>query len=259
MGRTIAIVSGKGGTGKTMFAANLGATLAKMGRQTILIDMDTGLRNLDLYLGLENKVVYDVNDVMNGLCRIRQAVIKDKTFPGLSFMAASPRRDEGHLTPLHVKVLCETHGFNSELIIHAQNELKKLAEKYDYVILDAAAGVDDGLDMVLGGADEAIIVMNPEISSKRDSELVTEILRSKGMQNIYYIINKINIRLINAGFAPSMEDVTRGIRNRVIGLIREDENIHISTNLGLPVVFKDNTYIAENFRKIAKRIDDMKN
>lgn len=242
MGRTIAIVSGKGGTGKTMFAANLGATLAKMGRQTILIDMDTGLRNLDLYLGLENKVVYDVNDVMNGLCRIRQAVIKDKTFPGLSFMAASPRRDEGNLTPLHVKVLCE-----------------KLAEKYDYVILDAAAGVDDGLDMVLGGADEAIIVMNPEISSKRDSELVTEILRSKGMQNIYYIINKINIRLINAGFAPSMEDVTRGIRNRVIGLIREDENIHISTNLGLPVVFKDNTYIAENFRKIAKRIDDMKN
>lgn len=242
MGRTIAIVSGKGGTGKTMFAANLGATLAKMGRQTILIDMDTGLRNLDLYLGLENKVVYDVNDVMYGLCRIRQAVIKDKTFPGLSFMAASPRRDEGYLTPLHVKVLCE-----------------KLAEKYDYVILDAAAGVDDGLDMVLGGADEAIIVMNPEISSKRDSELVTEILRSKGMQNIYYIINKINIRLINAGFAPSMEDVTRGIRNRVIGLIREDENIHISTNLGLPVVFKDNTYIAENFRKIAKRIDDMKN
>ena len=113
--------------------------------------------------------------------------------------------------------------------------------------------------MVLGGADEAIIVMNPEISSKRDSELVTEILRSKGMQNIYYIINKINIRLINAGFAPSMEDVTRGIRNRVIGLIREDENIHISTNLGLPVVFKANTYIAENFRKIAKRIDDMKN
>lgn len=242
MGRTIAIVSGKGGTGKTMFAANLGATLAKMGRQTILIDMDTGLRNLDLYLGLENKVVYDVNDVMNGLCRIRQAVIKDKTFPGLSFMAASPRRDEGQLTPLHVKVLCE-----------------KLAEKYDYVILDAAAGVDEGLDMVLGGADETIIVMNPEISSKRDSELVTEILRSKGMQNIYYIINKINIKLINAGFAPSMEDVTRGIRNRVIGLIREDENIHISTNLGLPVVFKDNTYIAENFRKIAKRIDDMKN
>lgn len=238
MGRTIAIISGKGGTGKTMFAANLGATLAKMGKETILIDMDTGLRNLDLYLGLENKVVYDVNDVMNGVCRIRQAVIKDKTFPGLSFMAASPRRDEGNLTPLHVKVLCD-----------------KMKEKYDYVIMDAAAGVDSNLDMVLGGADEVIVVLNPEISSMRDSELVTSVLKSKGMQNVYYVINKINIRLINSGFAPSMEDVTRGIRNRVIGLIREDENIHISTNLGLPVVFKENTYISENFRKIAQRID----
>ncbi len=242
MGRTIAIISGKGGTGKTMFAANLGATMAKMGKRTILVDMDTGLRNLDLYLGLENRVVYDVNDVMNGLCRIRQAVIKDKTFPGLFFMAASPKRDEDSLTPLHTKVLCQ-----------------KLAEKYDYVILDAAAGAGEGLDMVLGGADEVIVVMNPEISSMRDSELITGVLKSKGVQNVYYVINKINIKLINAGFAPGMEDVTKGIRNRVIGLIREDENIHISTNLGLPVVFKDNTYIAENFRKIAERIEAMTN
>lgn len=241
MGRTIAIVSGKGGTGKTMFAANLGATMAKMGKRTILIDMDTGLRNLDLYLGLENRVVYDASDVMNGICRIRQAVIKDKTFPGLSFMAASPRRDEGELTPLHTKVLCA-----------------KLAEKYDYVILDAAAGVGDGLDMALGGADEVIVVMNPEISSVRDSELITSVLKAKGVENIYYIINKINLKLMNAGFAPGMEDVTKGIANRVIGLIREDENIHISTNLGLPVVFKDNTYIAGNFRKIAGRIESIK-
>lgn len=240
MGKTIAIVSGKGGTGKTMFAANLGATLSKLGKQTILIDMDTGLRNLDLYLGLENRVVYDVNDVMNGLCRIRQAIIKDKTFPGLSFMAASPRKDEGNLTPMHVKVLCD-----------------KLSEKYDYIILDAAAGIDDGLDMVLGGAEEVIVVINPEISSVRDSELVTSVLRDKGMQNIYYVINKINLKLMNAGLAPSMEDVTRGIRNRIIGLIREDENIHISTNLGLPVVFKENTYIAENFRKIAERVEEL--
>ena len=156
-------------------------------------------------------------------------------------MAASPRRDEGELTPLHAKVLCQ-----------------KLAEKYDYVILDAAAGVSEGLDMALGGADEFIVVMNPEISSMRDSELITGVLKSKGVENIYYVINKINLKLMNAGFAPSMEDVTKGIANRVIGLIREDENIHISTNLGLPVVFKDNTYIAENFRKIAGRIEGIK-
>ena len=112
--------------------------------------------------------------------------------------------------------------------------------------------------MALGGADEVIVVMNPEISSVRDSELITSVLKAKGVENIYYIINKINLKLMNAGFAPGMEDVTKGIANRVIGLIREDENIHISTNLGLPVVFKDNTYIAGNFRKIAGRIESIK-
>lgn len=240
MGRTIAIVSGKGGTGKTMFTANIGAALAKMGKSVILVDMDTGLRNLDLYLGLESRVVYDVNDVMNGLCRIRQAIIKDKSFPNLSFMAASPKRDEGNLTPFHVKVLCE-----------------KLAEKFDYVILDSPAGIADGLDMVLGGADEVIVVMNPEISSIRDSELVTSVLKEKGVENIYYVLNKINVRLMDAGFAPAMEEVMRGIRGRVVGLIKEDENIHISTNLGLPIVFKANTYISENFEKMARRIEEM--
>lgn len=241
MGRAIAIVSGKGGTGKTMFAANLGATLAKLGKSVILVDMDMGLRNLDLYLGLENRVVYDVNDVMNGLCRIRQAIIKDKAFPGLSFMAASPKRDEGDLTPFHVKVLCA-----------------KLMEKFDYVIMDAAAGIDDGLDMVLGGAQEIIVVTNPELSSIRDSELVTSVLRDKGIKDIYYVVNKIDVKLMNAGFAPSMDEVLRGIRSRVIGLIKYDENIHISTNLGIPAVFKENTYIAENFEKIACRLDSMR-
>lgn len=240
MGKTIAIVSGKGGTGKTMFAANLGASLSKLGKKVILVDMDTGLRNLDLYLGLESKVVYDVGDVMNGLCRIRQAIIKDKIFPGLHFMAASPKKGEEDLTPMHVRALCD-----------------RLMDRFDYVIMDAPAGVDKGLDMVLGGADEVIVVINPEISSMRDAELVTSVLKDKGMYNIYYVVNKINLKLMNEGLCPSMGEITRGINNRVIGLIREDENIHISTNLGVPIVYNDSTAVAENFRKIAMRVDEI--
>ena len=107
MGKAIVIASGKGGTGKTMFAANLGVTLARQGHKTVLIDLDNGLRNLDLYLGMENNIVYDVKDVLTGVCRIRQALIKVKAFTGMSFMAASPQKSDGEITPLHIKVLCE--------------------------------------------------------------------------------------------------------------------------------------------------------
>ena len=133
MSKIIAITSGKGGTGKTMFVANIGAMLAKRGHKVCVIDMDTGLRNLDLYLGLENNVVYDVADVLNGVCRIKQALIKHKSFPGLFFMAASPKPDEGEFTPLHMQVLCA-----------------KLSRKFDYIVVDCPAGLDDGLAIAEG-------------------------------------------------------------------------------------------------------------
>ena len=157
MGKTIVIASGKGGTGKTMFTANIGAMMAKHGYKVCLIDMDQGLRNLDLYLGLEDNVVYDVNDVLNGVCRIKQALIKDKMFPGLTFMAASPKSDAGEITPLHMKVLCD-----------------KLNDMFDYTLIDCPAGMDDGLQVALGGADKAIVVMTPEYASLRDAESITK-------------------------------------------------------------------------------------
>ena len=150
MGKAIVIASGKGGTGKTMFAANLGATLARQGHKVVLIDLDTGLRNLDLYLGLENNIVYDVNDVLTGVCRIKQALVKDKSFPGLFFMAASPQKPNGEITPLHIKVLCN-----------------KLKEKFDYIIIDSPAGIDDGMVVASGGVDIGVIVVNPEYASLR--------------------------------------------------------------------------------------------
>ncbi len=240
LGKTIVIASGKGGTGKTMFSANLGATLARRGRRTVLVDMDTGLRNLDLYLGLENNVVYDVSDVLNGVCRIKQALVKDKSFPGLFFMAASPKPDDGEITPLHVKVLCD-----------------KLKQIFDYVIIDAPAGLDDGLAIALGGADEVIMVITPEYSSMRDCEVVTMALKEYGIGFVHYILNKVNTKLMKAGLAPSLKEFPRTITDKIIGLVQEDENIHISTNMGVPIVFMEDTYIAKNFDNIAKRIETL--
>ena len=241
MGKSIVIASGKGGTGKTMVSANLGATLSKLGHQVIVIDMDTGLRNLDLYLGLENNVVYDVNDVMNGVCRIKQAIIRDKSFPGLSFMAASPKRSDTEITPLHMKVLCD-----------------KLKEMYDYVIIDAPEGMDDTLLIAIGGADHIVLVINPEIASMRDAEMMTAFLaETGGSYQIHYLINKLNLKLVRAGLAPSVEEVTRGMRGQVLGLIPYDENIHISTNLCVPIAFMPESPIAQNFVRIAERIREL--
>lgn len=238
MGKTFVVASGKGGTGKTMFTANLGAMLTKLGRKVVLIDLDTGLRNLDLYLGLENNVVYDVNDVLNGVCRIKQAMIKDKSFPGLFFIAASPKQSDGEITPLHIKVLCE-----------------KLEKDFDYVIIDAPAGIDDGFMVSIGGTQRVIMVMTPEYASIRDCEIMMDVLKNQNIENVHYILNKVNVKLMKAGHAPSLKDFPRAITEKIIGLIHEDENIHISTNVGVPAVFMKGTYIEKNFATIAKRVE----
>lgn len=240
MGKAIVIASGKGGTGKTMFAANLGATLARQGHKVVLIDLDTGLRNLDLYLGLENNIVYDVNDVLTGVCRIKQALVKDKSFPGLFFMAASLQKPNGEITPLHIKVLCN-----------------KLKEKFDYIIIDSPAGIDDGMVVASGGVDIGVIVVNPEYASLRNAEIVKRTLEEQGVSNIAYVVNKINLELIESGRAPSFEEVTKNIREKIVGIIKEDENIHISTNLGIPIVVMAETYIAKSFEAMADRIKKM--
>lgn len=237
MGKTIVVASGKGGTGKTMFTANIGAMLAKNGHKVCLIDMDHGLRNLDLYLGLEDNVVYDVNDVLNGVCRIKQALIKDKMFPGLTFMAASPKGDIGDITPLHMQVLS-----------------RKLEEMFDYVIIDCPAGIDDGLQIAIGGARDAIIVMTPEFASLRDSDALYREISSE-VKNVYYILNKVDLELVKLNMEPGLPDIPEHIRTKIIGVIKDDRNIHISTNLGMPIVFKEGTYIYKNFERIAERIE----
>lgn len=237
MGKAIVIASGKGGTGKTTLAANLGATLALQGHKVVLIDLDTGLRNLDLYLGMENNIVYDINDVLTGVCRIRQALVKVKAFPGLMFMAASPQKPTGEITPLHIKVLCS-----------------KLKQKYDYIIIDAPAGIDDGMVVATGGADMGIIVVTPEYSSLRNAEIVKNTLEEQGIKKIAYVVNKIDLKLIEQGKAPTFEEVTKSIRDKIVGIIQRDDNVHVSTNLGIPIVSMTETYISKSFMAMGMRI-----
>lgn len=237
MGKVLLIASGKGGTGKTMFAVNFGATLANKGKSVVILDLDMGLRNLDLYFGLENKVVYDVFDVLTGVCRIKQALIRDKRFDNLYVMASPPSRDDGSLTPLHMKVLCE-----------------KLKNKFDYVLIDAPSGIDDGLVLSSAGADAAVIVTTPEYSALRDADTLDRELMRLGITERYAVLNKVVAEMMTAGYVPRLREITNMLRPPLAGVIQDDENIHISTNLGVPIVLKTGTYIYNNFEKIAQRI-----
>ncbi|WP_303858037.1 septum site-determining protein MinD [Aminicella lysinilytica] len=237
MGKVYVIASGKGGTGKTMVAANLGATLAQQGNSVVIVDMDLGLRNLDLYFGLESHVVYDVYDVMTGVCHIKQALIKDRRFENLHIIGASPGRDKGDLTPLHARVLCE-----------------KLRDQFDYMIIDAPSGIDDGLVVAAAGADAAIIVTTPEYAALRDADIVDRQLQKLGISERYIILNKVIAELMSAGYIPRLREISTLVRPELIGVIQNDENINISTNLGIPIVLKTGTYIQANFQHIVSRL-----
>ena len=239
MGKVILVASGKGGTGKTMFSVNLGATLAKMGRSVVMVDLDMGLRNLDLYFGLENNVVYDVHDVLTGLCKIKQALIKDKNFHNLYLMASSPDRNDGYLTPLHMKVLCD-----------------KIREEYDYIIVDGPSGIDDGLVLAAAGADRAVIVCTPDYSAIRDADNLDRELLKLGITDRVLVVNNVDAELMAEGYAPRLRDIMGMLKPELIGVIQNDQNIRVSTNMGVPIVIKDGTYISDNFRSIAERIEN---
>lgn len=237
MSKTYVVASGKGGTGKTMFAVNFAGTLAKAGNRVVVVDFDLGLRNLDLYFGLENNVVYDVYDVLTGLCKIKQALIKDKRFDHLYIMAASPGRCDGKLTPLHMKVLCD-----------------KLKERFDYIIIDAPSGIDDGMVLSVAGADEAIIVTNPDYSALRDADNLDRQLVKLGLRKRWLIVNKVMADMMAKGYAPKLSEITNMLNPQFAGAIQFDKNIQISTNLGIPIILKPNTYIEENFKNMTRRI-----
>ncbi len=237
MGKVILIASGKGGAGKTVFTSNIGAKLAQEGYKVVLIDMNMGLRNLDICLGLENKVVYDVADVLSGICRIKQALIKDRRFPELYLMSAPQNKEKTEITSLHMKVLCN-----------------KLKRNFDFIIIDAPAGIDEGLAIAGAGADSAIIITVPEYAAVRDADALDHVLLAMGIKKRTYIINKVKANLICTGLVPGIAEIAETMRPDMAGIIQYDENIHIAANNGLPIVYKEGTYIEKNFQKILERI-----
>lgn len=237
MGKVILVSSGKGGTGKTMFSVNLGALLAEKGYKTMLMDMEMGLRNMDLYLGMESRVVYNIMDVMSGICRIKKAMIKVGGFENLYFMAASPRRDDRDITPLHMEILC--------------NKLKRY---FDYIIIDCPAGINDLFDVSLAPADQAILVTEPETASLRDADVTERYLMDHGITDICIVINKVRADLMRTGMIPGLSTIADMFKGQIVGIIQDDDNIHISTNKGIPIVCKKGTYIEKNFQEIAYRI-----
>ncbi|MDR3295527.1 MAG: septum site-determining protein MinD [Clostridiales Family XIII bacterium] len=236
MGKIILSASGKGGVGKSIFTLNLGATLAERGLKIVMIDMNVGLRNLDIYLGLENKVIYDVADVLSGVCTPKKAMVRDKRFPYLYIIPAPQKKEKFTASPEDMASFYE-----------------HLRENFDYVLVDGPAGVNSALCLAAAGADAAVIVMTMEHVSMRDADMADQILRESGVLTRVCVVNKVNPDLLRSGAMPSFEDVSSMLRMPLLGIIQYDENISIAANCGVPIV-RQKSYIEENFNRIADRL-----
>jgi len=248
LAKVVTITSGKGGVGKSTSTANIATALAKLGKKVIAVDFDIGLRNLDMILGLENRIVYDVVDVMEGNCNLAQAIIKDKRSKNLHFIPASQTKDKNVL--------------NKEKVENLINELKK---DFDYILIDSPAGIESGFEHSIYLADTALIVTTPEISSVRDADRVIGIIDAKSKKaqegkevEKYIIINRIKPDLVEKGEMLSTEDVLHILALPLIGIVPDDEEIVKSTNIGEPVALNEKSLVGEAFRRIAKRLEGEK-
>lgn len=236
MSEVIVITSGKGGVGKTTTTANVGTGLAKLDKKVVLIDTDIGLRNLDVVMGLENRIVYNLVDVVEGNCRLKQALIKDKRYPNLYLLPSAQTRDKSAVTPEQMKKLTE-----------------ELREEYDYILLDCPAGIEQGFKNAIAGADRALVVTTPEVSAIRDADRIIGLLEANEMRKSDLIINRIRMDMVKRGDMMSIADVVDILAVNIIGAIPDDENIVISTNQGEPLV-GSNTMAGQAYMNICHRI-----
>lgn len=237
MGEVIVITSGKGGVGKTTTSANVGTALALLGKKVVLIDTDIGLRNLDVVLGLENRIVYDIVDVVEKKCRPNQAMIKDKRFDGLYLIPAAQTRDKNAVTPEQMKELC--------------NLLKK---EFDYVLIDCPAGIEQGFKNAIAGANRALVVTTPEVSAVRDADRIIGLLEANDVKNIRLIINRLRIDMVKKGDMMNVDDIIEILAIKLIGVVPDDEDIITSTNRGEPAVALEKSKAGTAYKNIARRI-----
>lgn len=237
MGESIVITSGKGGVGKTTTTANIGTALAALGKKVIVVDGDTGLRNLDVLMGLENRIVYTLFDVIEGRCRLKQATIKDKRYSNLCLLPTAQTKDKDDISP--------------EQMLKVINELK---EEYDYVLIDCPAGIEQGFENSVIGADRALVVVNPEITSVRDADRVIGKLDAKGLDDHGIIVNRIDYEMTKSGDMLDVQDIIETLSVKLMGVVPNDKNVTVSTNKGEPIVLENNAYAGQAFKNIARRI-----
>ena len=237
MGVSIVITSGKGGVGKTTTTANLGTALAALGKKVVVVDGDTGLRNLDVLMGLENRIVYTIMDVIENRCRLKQALIKDKRYPNLYLLPTAQTKDKDDIS---------THD-----MLNLVNTLK---EEFDYVLIDSPAGIEQGFENSVVGADKAVVVVNPEITSVRDADRVIGKLDAKGLEEHAVIVNRLNYEMTKNGDMLDVSDIIETLSVKLLGVVPDDRGITVSTNKGEPIVLDQESKSGQAFRNIAKRI-----
>ncbi|MBN1887215.1 MAG: septum site-determining protein MinD [Thermoflexales bacterium] len=235
--RIVTITSGKGGVGKTTITANIGVALAQLGQRVLCMDADIGLRNLDMAMGLENRIVYDVVDVVESRCKLRQAMVKDKRLPELYLLPAAQTRDKTAVKPDDLVRVCEEAG-----------------ELMDFILIDSSAGIEDGFRTAMAPANEVIIVTNPEVSAVRDADRVIGLVEAAEKGPARLILNRLKPEMINRGDMLDTADVLDILAIELIGLVPEDETVLVSTNRGNPVVLGDHSLAGQALRNIARRL-----
>ena len=232
----IVVTSGKGGVGKTTTTANLGVGLSLLGKKVLMIDTDIGLRNLDVVMGLEHRIFYNLVDVVEGNCKIKQALIKDEKYPELYLLPSAQTRDKTSVTPEQMSKLVE-----------------ELKSEFDYIILDCPAGIEQGFKNAIAAADRALIVTTPEVSAIRDADRIIGLLEANDIHKIDLVINRIRMDMVERGDMLSKDDVLDILAVDLIGIVPDDENIVISTNQGEPLV-GSNTPAGKAYQNICNRV-----